>query len=333
MLTRIVFTCIIIVTLLPRALGQSDIKAPLYIDLSKTHGFCLGQQFSIEHIQQQFPELAAQATKAQLEFDLVFQPAYENIRKILYNLAADKMQESENQLRNLVADKFKASPVSKQDALAFINLVSLRAKGKIDSPFLETLLIYHPEFEKDPALEYMQGFTQTYQTKGHPKAMGINFQIQYPKSWEAKEADRPNTIQMITSENGRGFNYIALMVRDIALPKGYKMTQAEIKEIFAPKSLQTTIPKGGTFISAKSVVLDGRQGGMIIFDQDVQRLDVTVKFRNIQFVTFYNNKLIMIHCASGTSDNTTSSLEAKFKKVESLFKLVGNSFVLQNQYQ
>lgn len=124
------------------------------------------------------------------------------------------------------------------------------------------------------------------------------------------------------------------MVKDIPIPKGYKVTQAELNDLFTPKSLrETLLPEGSFFISAKSVVLEGRRGGMIVFDQVLQRLDVTMRLRNLLFVTLYDNKLIIIQCGTGEPNNKITELDARFKRLESLFRLVGNSFVIQSQYR
>lgn len=58
-------------------------KGSLYEDLSRSYGFCKGQRFSVERIQKEFPDLAPQVIKAQMEFDLVFKFSYENTEKTL----------------------------------------------------------------------------------------------------------------------------------------------------------------------------------------------------------------------------------------------------------
>jgi hypothetical protein len=243
MLTKTFLSFIVSFAILPLALGQSEITSPLHTDFSKAYGYCMGQKFRIEQIRQKFPEIADQARIAQLEFELVFKSSYENIENELRKLLGDKWDAYKSQLSTMATDTFEPSRFSEQDARAFVTEVSLRAKGEISSPVLETLLTYHPDFQSNPAEEYVRGFVETYRTKNHPKAKGVDFQIQYPKSWEAKEGQRPNVVQIITSKNGRGFDDIALTVKDIPIPQGYKITQAEINDLFTAKSLRETLPE------------------------------------------------------------------------------------------
>ena len=254
----------------PLADSVGQVTSPLYSDLSQAYGFYNGQRFTIERIRKEFPTLAAEALKAQMEFDLVFGSSYENIENELRKLLGDKWNEYKNQMRKQLASNLGNSSMSDAQAVAFVKQVTARAKGQAESPVLETLLTYNPTFQKTPAEEFLRGFTQIYRTKNHPKAKGIDFQIQYPKSWQVREGQRPNVIQFITSENGRGPDSIILMVKDIPLPEGYKGSDEEINDFFTPESLREILPEGSSFISAKPVVLDGRKGGMLVFDLRVR---------------------------------------------------------------
>lgn len=317
--------------------SPNQIRAPLYSDfdlqrlsdLSKTYGYYNGQRLNIERIQKDFPALAAEATKAQMKFDLVFKYSYENIEKMLREMLGDKWDEYQIQMQEKAEKVLSDFSISAEQAVAFIKQVALRAKGDIESPVLETLLTYNPEFQKNPAKEFLRGFTHTFRTKHHPKAKGVDFQIQYPKSWLAKEGKRPNVIQLFTSENGRGLDSIGLMVKDFPQPAN---SDEELTDLFSAESLREMLPDKASFISAKPVVLDRQKGVMLIIEQVGQRLDITMKVRSLQFITIYNNKMIFVQCGVVTTDENANSLNERFKKMEPLFKLVGNSFVIQSQY-
>lgn len=321
----------IFVALLSQPALSQQIASPLYEDLSRAYGYYNGQKLSIENVQKAYPALAAEASKAHMEFELIFKSSYENIEKELQEILGQRWAEYKNQMQRQI-NSLRSPPVSEAQAIAFIQEVKLRAKGQIEPPVLETLLIYNAQFKINPAEEFMRGFTSTYRTKGHAKAKGIDFQIQYPKSWRAKEGQRPNVIQLITSENGRGFNSIVLMVKDIPLPPGYRIPEQEMNDLFSPQSLKEMIPDGATFVTSKAVVLDHQKGGLIVFDQTQQRVDTKISMRILQFVTVYRNKMIFVQCMTATPDSGHTELNDRFRKMEPLFKLVANSFVIQSQY-
>jgi hypothetical protein len=315
-----------------RPVWSQEVSSPLHSDLSRAYGYYNGQKLSIERIQKKYPALAAKASQAQMEFDLLFKSSHENIEKELHRMLGQRRADYKSQLHRQLFDRLESSPLDQPQAEAFIREVRLRAKGQIESPVLETVLTYNPDFQNNPAKEVLSGFSSTYRTQKHPKAKGVDFQIQYPRSWRAKEGQRPNVIQLITSENGRGFENIVLLVKDIPLPAGYRMTNQDLDEFFSPKALREMVPDGASVIAAKSVVMDRQKAGMILFDHNLQRVDATIFMRNLHFVTVYKDKMIFVQCMIASPSADRTELNERFKKIEPLFKLVANSFVLQSQY-
>jgi hypothetical protein len=321
-----------LVALMPQPVWPQEPRSPLHSDLSQTYGYYSGQKLSIERIQREFPALSARALQAQMTFDLVFKSSYKNIEKELRDLLRQQWPKYKRQMHQKLTSNLGSAPISMTQADTFIRTVRLRAKGQIDPPILETLLTYNPEFQNNPVKELLRGFKSTYRTKGHPKAKGVDFQVEYPRSWRIKEGIRPNVIKLITSKNGRGLESILLMVKDIPLPPGYKITDQELDDFFSPQELRGMIPKGASFISAQPVVLDNQKGGMMIFDQTLQRIDQKVSFRILHFITIYRNKMIFIQCMVATQTGNQDDLKKQFRRLEPLFKLVANSFVIQSQY-
>jgi hypothetical protein len=85
-----------------KAMPQEHVSSPLYIDLSRAYGYYNGQKLSLERIQREFPALAAEAKKAQMEFDLAFKSSYESIERELRNLFGEKWNEYKNRLRDQI---------------------------------------------------------------------------------------------------------------------------------------------------------------------------------------------------------------------------------------
>ena len=309
-----------------------EVRSSLPSDLTKTYGYYNGQKLSIERIQKEFPTLSAAAFQAQMEFDLVFKPSYKNIEKELQKLFRQRWTNYKGQLRRKLTNSLGSTSINKIQASAFIRTLRQRAKGKIEPPILETLLTYNPKFQISPVQELLRGFKSSYRTKGHPKAKGVDFQIDFPRSWRPKEGRRPNVIQLMTSKNGRGLESILLMVKKIPLPSGYKFTEQELKDFFSPQGLREMLPKGATFISAQAIVMDNKKGGMVVFDQTLQRIDQKIFIRSLHFITLYENKMIFIQCMVASQKDDQIDLTKRFRQMEPLFKLVANSFIIQSQY-
>ena len=202
---------------------------PLYIDLSKTLGFIMGQRYSLNRIKAEYPTLSLQVEKTELEFKIAFGTAEKNIEKSLRDLLEDKYFDYIAMMEEQIQSTVKSQRIGLDSAVQFLDEIELRAKGEIPSPILETLLNY--QYEASPADELMRGFKTTYRTKGHPKAKGLDFQIEYPKSWSLREGKRPNIIQFFGSNNGRGPAYALIATRDIAKEAQGELTREEISAL------------------------------------------------------------------------------------------------------
>ncbi|MBX9847601.1 MAG: hypothetical protein K2Z80_38070, partial [Xanthobacteraceae bacterium] len=256
-------------TLQARAQHQTSLSE----DLGGAYGYYVGQALTLERIAARYPALSIEVTKAQLGFDLVFKPALTNLDKILEERLGQRWPETRLQSRQRLEAIIRQTPLTYEEANEFIRTVNLRSQGQIESPVLETLLAYTPAFQRNPSEEFLRSYTTAHRTGNHPKAKDIDFQIRYPKSWKAKEGQLPDVIQLFASANGRGQEAITLVVQDLALPAGYKISSAELDELFSAKELRASRPAGAVVIAAQPITWDRRKGGMVIFDHRVQQLD------------------------------------------------------------
>lgn len=180
----------------------------VFTEMNRAYGFCEGQSFSLNRVQREFPELQNSVKIAQLDWSAVFGKSCERVEERLGWLLADKWDAHKEKIQTSLNENLTKTQVSRNEAIAFLEIVKKRAKGEIPSPMLETLLIFNPDFIANPVAEMSQGFKRTFRTENHSKAKGIDFQIEYPMSWTAKEGVRPNIIQNIKSDNGFGMNSI-----------------------------------------------------------------------------------------------------------------------------
>lgn len=242
-------------------LGQAS-QAPLETDLSRTYGYINGQRFKLNRIKKEFPDLSIYAQKAELEFQAAFGNAERNINVALQEILAGQYSEYVLKMNDQLGTLLSSQPLNRELGANFIAEVESRANGKIESPVLETLLTY--QFKESPAEEVLRGYSQVFRTKDHRKAKGVDFQIRYPSSWKPAEGERPNIIQKFVSENGRGLEAILLMVKDIPLPPGYKVTKKELDDFFSHKELRGMVPTGASyFCKADNIGRAKRRNGYI----------------------------------------------------------------------
>jgi len=331
------FICLFIVFLFlvlaasTQTVAAQTIEAPLYKDLSKTLGFIMGQRFTLNIIKAEYPNLALQAQVAESEFESSFSNAEKNIIYALQEILKEECPEFLVTLEKQGKDLVSSLQLNQEDATKFIAEVGSRARGEIPSPILETLLTY--QFIDWPTEEFTLGYNRVFRTKNHPKAKGVDFQIRYPISWLPEEGERPNTIQTFTSENGRGLEMFLLMVKDIPLPLGYTLTEQGLDDFFVESELKKMVPEGAKHVSAKTIVLDNHKGAMIIYDHIGQRLDIAITSRTLHFITILGGKMIWVSCYVSALPGEESGLQERFNRFEPLFKMIGNTFIIQEQYK
>jgi hypothetical protein len=312
--------------------GQSSINIikPLSERATDAYGYLVGQECYLQKIKTKYPDLQSKITLAQFSFDKTFGKSKENLRNYFKkNLGEKEFNELEMKVLTGMRKSISNQTLNEEIALNFITEVENRAKGQIASPYLETILSF--QFLDKPEDEFLKGFTNKFKTKGHIKAKGTDWQINVPKSWKAEEGDRPNIIQKFTNENCKCRQSITLMVKEMSLPKGYKITKEELNDFFTEKEMKTSIPPGGKFIAFKKMTFDANIGGMLEIEQTVKRLDTTVKAREIIYMFIRDNKQYILSITMG-SEKLDTDLTIEMQKYLSLYKLIANSIVVNDQY-
>ena len=317
-----------------RAQEEFNTVEPRWKQLSQAHGFVLAQQAALELVEKKFPSLAKDAKEAWFAFNAT--ALGESVKGLEVELARElgaKWPEYKAQVDTQTNDILRKQDMTLQQAKEFLAEVRSRAKGDMPETIRSALLSAHSRFSKNPALELTGGWKQTFRTKDHPKAKGVNFSISFPASWSKREGNRPNIIQVFRSGGGHGPIMCSLAVKPLPLPAGYTPSQQELKEFFQPDELKGMVPDGGKFVSAQEIVLEGAPAGMLVCDVTKQRLDLEIAMRMTQFVTFDKGSMILIQFMISKPPGTTETLDQLQQQFLPTFKLVANTLVLNDRYK
>jgi len=317
-----------------KAQESFDTKDPRWKQLGMAYGFVMGQQASLEKVELKFPSLSQEVRKAGFMFNTsALGEGFKGVEDELARTLGTKWPAHKEQMvSQLDVALGKDNPTLKQ-ATEFLAEVSRRAKGEIPEIIRSVLLSTHPRYAKNPALEVVEGWKQTFRSKDHPKANGVDFSISIPLSWIKREGNRPNVMQVFRSGSGHGPIMCNLMVKDIPLPAGYILASQEIKDIFKPNELKDMVPEGGKYITAQELVLEGAPAGMLVCDMTEQRLDTTTTIRMTQFVTIHKNSMIFIQFNIFKLPGMEETLDQLQSQFLPAFKTIVNSFVLNDRYQ
>ena len=297
------------------------------MDISRTYGYYQGQLYSLNTIKKKYPKLSNDIFIARSEFDFSFSKSIKNIDTLMSKY--DGWKSIKKDIIKSIHTKLDLSNLTYQESIQFIQLVRQRAKGKIESSVLETLLMLNPEYEKYPEREFYDGFKKRYRCDDFKKSKGVDFLIDIPMSWASKKANRPNIVRKFISQNGHSVEMAMILVYNF--PDGKYLSTNDIKGMVSQKEMQEALPANAILKDYGFMKLETLPGYWQRYSMTIQRVRKIMTIEMLAYTIFYGDKLIQIQFQVGDFHN--KNLEKRFKKFESLFDSIINSFVLTNLYK
>ncbi len=170
--------------------------------------------------------------------------------------------------------------------------------------------------------EFQKGETNSFSTKGHPKARGVSLSIAVPKSWAVKETKEPNAISSWVSDNGKGFETLNIVV--LPMPG---MSEETLRTIFSSTNMMSsTAPPNAKVISAKLSKVGGQTVGLLECNMTGEdpAFPVTSRLLISNFLQGTN-----IVCLMFTVHDTSGNLERRAAAFRPLFDLMIKSIAFE----
>jgi S1-C subfamily serine protease len=294
----------------------------------QTYGYLTGQNISIERIKKSFPALKNMAYDLEKKFNLKFPLVAEKLESNLNKISAEAFKELKTEVISKLLEITDNSILTSEDANSFLLELADRIDGKIPSPFLETILFF--TYDENPHMELKNGFYYNFKTKGHEKSKKTDWQINIPKSWKKLEADRPNIIQKFVSNYGDGHQSIMMLVID--LPKDSKISESDDSNDILVESFKEYLPKEAKLISLNKITIDNKKGYMFEIEQTVQKLDIQISIRMMQYSFINANQMYILQGSVMELESENQDLEKTMHTYKPLFKSIANSIVVNSNY-
>lgn len=301
--------------------------------MSRTYGYYIGQTYTLDNIKKKYPNLQNEIFLIKNDFDLKYLKSIKDIEQF-FTKNMSKKQWSD--LQKMVKDGIKKqlnTNISYEESLEAIQVVKARIKGDIESPVIETLLMFNPNYQKNPIEELNDKFIQTYNSKDNPKAKGVDFSVKVPKSWKSQEANRPNIVRKFTSNNGyiiedTFIENIMILVYDLPI-EVKKLTSQDVTDVC------NDIPENSVLRECKATTLENLPVVVQRLKLNMKRLENSMNMEVVQYDVFYKNKMIIIQGQVGTMNEKISekTLLERFEKFKPVFNYVANSLMISNLYK
>ena len=295
------------------------------IAASSVWGFFTGMEISLETIYEYEPELRTEINELNFLKTSNFPNSKKNAYSYLQN-ETDYLRSYEKKLDSLKTDwKINSILTSKDERIEVLKKSKNYLKGNIPSPMLENILSF--EYQNQPHKEFVNGYTYTFNTKGHKKAKNTEISIDIPKSWTAREGRQPNVIQHFTSDCGNGHYAVNIMALEMPFStdeiNNLSIDEVNLlyKEIFTEEYAKNFID--GKFISFKPMNIAGRAGFLVVFEKIAEQMGVKIKMINNMYVFNNLTHLHFVNCY-----NSSENLEENSNSINGLFFMIVNSIVV-----
>ncbi len=290
--------------------------------------FYLKQKMSLEFVSGRFPSLRNYVENTINEWDREFIPSVKNIDSALTSKLNDEWLKN----KSAVYEKFIRADyagISEQEAKQFVDEVNDRAYGHIQSPILETFLIWNPQYQQFPEKEFTEGYVSYFSTKDQRNSLSLHVKAVYPRSWKAVEGNKKtNVVRNFISGYGLGKVSLSLVIEK----SRNNFTKDRITQLLSKESMQKGLSAGNRILDYKSdVTIDNCNAASITFLQEKVGGDLKkIYFVTEMYSTYYNNYRIFLNFTVSSSDEQESS--GKFIKYQKLFKKIVDNIVILTQW-
>ncbi len=304
--------------------NQTSIKA-----ISKAYGFLLGQEFSLARIERTYPEAAIQVEHARATFNSAFPDIKKKLEAELTTaLTEPKFKTLRTEMGNKIRPILTKQQLTPQLAQQFLEQVKARAKGDDMEPDVLRYLLA-VRYAANPVAEFGDGFRQRFRTDGTGKSQGIRLVLQLPRSWIAKEGERPHIVQKWINEGGTGSSIIMLDIRD---GQGDNPDRREIERFVKSGEVREAVPDGGTMHGAGTFTMEQRTGYWIDMSVKLERAGYRMYERGTMHLLFMNGKAVGLLCMSYAKEDEPQIADAAAKLNKPICQQVLNSLVLEQAY-
>lgn len=328
MINRIVRLAGIVLCFLPLMASAANFSSATSKGISKAYGYVLGQEHALLQIEKKYPDLAGNVILARAQFGSVFPGARIKLELRLKEIWGEKaFQGLADTMQAKVIEMGSHQKITRASAIDFLGQVQARSKGAVESPVLEYLLAV--EYQNNSLREFVEGFRQRFQTDGSGKSQGIKVNLQLPKSWTAKDGERPHIVQKWASINSDYTELIQLIVMDA---EGYNPTKQEMLQFVADGEARTAIPDGAIYVASGNLSLEKQAGYWVEMTMPIERAGFTMYQESLMYQMFFRGKGIAILCSTGGQIDQQTKVGEAFKRMKPLCQQVLNTLVLPQAY-
>lgn len=282
--------------------GQA-VRQDKTIRASMVYGYFTGIETALANISELNPNFRSEVNQINLLLTTNFGLSKKNAIKYLNGIDnwEETMKSKMDSLKQLIHTNILFS--TNEETAIYLKELEKNLKGNIPSPMLENILSF--QYENQPSKEFSNGYTYTFNSKGHKKSKNTELILTIPKSWSSQEGKQPNVIQLFVSECGNGSSSISILTQEMpfTIEELGDLTFEEIDKLYKEDIFSEEYAKNfieGEFISYKPMNIAGRAGFLVVYEVINEKMGMKIKMRNNAYIFHDLTYLHFINCGIGT---------------------------------
>ncbi len=176
--------------------------------------------------------------------------------------------------------------------------------------------------------------SQTFSSKGHQKAKGIEVRVDFPATWKIEEAKRPNTVVLATSGNGLGLESCALGVNSLE-QAGFTPQSAgsESTATLAERGRLEAVADamGGRLIDGGGANLEGLPSRWFLVASVNSRDGSAISYYSANWQVLFRQWFISLTCVVGAKSENEADL--RLRSMLPTFRLIANSMLIPSRWK
>lgn len=178
-------------------------------------------------------------------------------------------------------------------------------------------------------LDFNAGKRVKFDSKDRKKAKGVHMSIEYPKSWQAKEGDRPNVVQkfMGKDDDGRLVQCI-LVIKGIAAKGPFPP-----EEVYRPTFMKALAEASGAeYLKGERTKIEGLDAGWMSCKKNYERAGTKLTMYYLQYMVIFDQRWVQIQfiVAGDPDDTDTPRVFAAFLP---LFHAIANTIAFPARWR
>lgn len=319
---------LLLVSCLPYFSSAANFSPASIKEIAQAYGFVLGQEYTLDLVARQYPDLNLRVSLARAQFAATFSNINSKLETQLKEaLGPKEFDELAKTMQSRLYETLAKQRLSRDEAGSFFDQIKARSKGDIESPVLENLLAVN--YMRNPVGEFLDGYRQRFQTDGSDKAQGVKLKLQLPRSWIAKDGERPHIVQKWTSRSSNAVQMIQLDIRD---GEGYAPSKSEMEKFVKSGEVKDAVVEGATYVDAGNFTLEKQTGYWLQMNLSQERAGRKFYQEAVMYQLFFRGKGIGIMCTAINPDDEREKAGEAFKQMRPICQQVLNSLVLLQAY-